>query len=370
MAVIWTQSGSLLTQHSALSTQHFVSLRPRSSLAVIGVLLIALIGATILLGDRVGVQVVTRSRRSARRTAPARSRIRFSEAMDHDSATAHFQTDPALEGTLSVERLDDDLSIRRRRSSRAAPTPSRSSRARSARADAQLLTSIATASRCAPARRLSLPGGRRAAQYLDRRSRRPRSSAADHRTARPELTISASARTGRRSPSPRRIQRRCRDQRHQADRPASGALEQLTNCQNAVCSAPVWRPDGKMIAYERVEIRPPVRQQPAAHLADRPDHHARDHPPAVSGEPDSRLRGAVVGGRQPDRAGGSRLGRRSSSTTSRPARSSRSPASRARRARFRRMATTLIYPDIVSEPERRVSTSCASSCVDTGEFSR
>lgn len=34
---------------------------------------------------------------------------------------------------------------------------------------------------------------------------------------------------------------------------ATGGLEQLTNCQNAVCSAPVWRPDGKMIAYQRVE---------------------------------------------------------------------------------------------------------------------
>ena len=33
----------------------------------------------------------------------------------------------------------------------------------------------------------------------------------------------------------------------------TGALEQLTNCQNSVCSRPVWRPDGKMIAYERVE---------------------------------------------------------------------------------------------------------------------
>jgi Tol biopolymer transport system component len=33
----------------------------------------------------------------------------------------------------------------------------------------------------------------------------------------------------------------------------SGALEQLTNCQNALCSAPVWRPDGKVIAYERIE---------------------------------------------------------------------------------------------------------------------
>ena len=34
---------------------------------------------------------------------------------------------------------------------------------------------------------------------------------------------------------------------------ATGALEQLTNCQNSVCSRPVWRPDGNMMVYERVE---------------------------------------------------------------------------------------------------------------------
>jgi len=34
----------------------------------------------------------------------------------------------------------------------------------------------------------------------------------------------------------------------------TGALEQLTNCVNATCTTPVWRPDGALIAYERVEI--------------------------------------------------------------------------------------------------------------------
>ena len=33
----------------------------------------------------------------------------------------------------------------------------------------------------------------------------------------------------------------------------SGALIQLTNCQDSSCTTPVWRPDGGMIAYERVE---------------------------------------------------------------------------------------------------------------------
>jgi len=34
---------------------------------------------------------------------------------------------------------------------------------------------------------------------------------------------------------------------------ASGGLTQLTNCESATCTGPVWRPDGKTIAYDRTE---------------------------------------------------------------------------------------------------------------------
>ena len=33
----------------------------------------------------------------------------------------------------------------------------------------------------------------------------------------------------------------------------TGALLQLTNCADSTCSTPVWRPDGRMIAYERID---------------------------------------------------------------------------------------------------------------------
>ncbi len=33
----------------------------------------------------------------------------------------------------------------------------------------------------------------------------------------------------------------------------TGGIIQLTNCQDASCTTPVWRPDGNVIAYERVE---------------------------------------------------------------------------------------------------------------------
>ncbi len=35
---------------------------------------------------------------------------------------------------------------------------------------------------------------------------------------------------------------------------ASGAVTDLTKCDGADCMTPVWRPDGKVIAYERVEV--------------------------------------------------------------------------------------------------------------------
>lgn len=33
----------------------------------------------------------------------------------------------------------------------------------------------------------------------------------------------------------------------------SGGIQQLTNCLDADCTTPVWRPDGQMIAYERID---------------------------------------------------------------------------------------------------------------------
>lgn len=34
----------------------------------------------------------------------------------------------------------------------------------------------------------------------------------------------------------------------------TGAIEQLTNCEDADCKTPTWRPDGQIIAYERVDF--------------------------------------------------------------------------------------------------------------------
>jgi Tol biopolymer transport system component len=41
----------------------------------------------------------------------------------------------------------------------------------------------------------------------------------------------------------------------------SGGIEQVTNCQDAECKTPVWRPDGQTIAYERVDYNSDLSQQ-------------------------------------------------------------------------------------------------------------
>lgn len=41
----------------------------------------------------------------------------------------------------------------------------------------------------------------------------------------------------------------------------TGAVEQLTNCEDAECKSPVWRPDGQVIAYERVDYNSDLSQQ-------------------------------------------------------------------------------------------------------------
>ena len=40
----------------------------------------------------------------------------------------------------------------------------------------------------------------------------------------------------------------------------TGEIQPITNCPDSDCTGPVWRPDGRMIAYERVELNSPLPQ--------------------------------------------------------------------------------------------------------------
>lgn len=44
----------------------------------------------------------------------------------------------------------------------------------------------------------------------------------------------------------------------------TGELRQLTNCQDADCTAPVWRPDGQVIAYQRVDFNSSLPDVPVS----------------------------------------------------------------------------------------------------------
>ncbi|MEP6987781.1 MAG: Ig-like domain-containing protein, partial [Chloroflexota bacterium] len=41
----------------------------------------------------------------------------------------------------------------------------------------------------------------------------------------------------------------------------SGGIEQLTNCADSECKTPVWRPDGQLIAYERIDLNSSMSNQ-------------------------------------------------------------------------------------------------------------
>ncbi len=229
--------------------------------AVIGVvvLLFLLIGTTILLGDRVGVQLSqVAPLGEAHSTSPIS--IRFSEAMDHDSTTAHFHTEPALQGTFSWSgasmTFHPSEALEPGKSYTVFVEPGAHSE--SGRA---LLSEY----------RYSFTVREPRVAYLYPANSTPQNiwivdpADPDHPT---QITHSP---TGIQdfSVSPDGTQIAFTEnntimQTSDIKRIdlTTGALEQLTNCQNSVCSAPVWRPDGKMIAYERVENDPQFGTSP------------------------------------------------------------------------------------------------------------
>jgi len=44
----------------------------------------------------------------------------------------------------------------------------------------------------------------------------------------------------------------------------TGGIEQLTNCADSECKTPVWRPDGQLIAYERIDLNSSLADQVGA----------------------------------------------------------------------------------------------------------
>jgi Tol biopolymer transport system component len=237
-----------LTQSSVLSPQSFTSL-DRAVLLVIVVLLV-LIGGTILLGDRVGVQLSQVAPLGDAHSTTAIS-MRFSEAMDHASASAHFRIEPALQGdfrwsgaTMTFQPSEALLPGSTYTVSMQPGALSETGRT--------VLTEV----------RYSFTVSRPRVAYLYPADDLPNLWLVDPADPDNPRQITDSP-TGIDdfgvSPDGTRIA-------FSENNPVlqttdiklidleTGALQQLTNCVKALCSAPVWRPDGRMIAYQRIEI--------------------------------------------------------------------------------------------------------------------
>ena len=119
-----------------------------------------------------------RAARQAHSTSPIT--IRFSEAMDHDSVTAHFHTEPALQGTFSWSGATLNFHPTQALEPGNQYTVYLEPGAQSESGRALLAEYRYSFTVVQPRIAYLYPADGDAAKHLDRRSRRSRSSAADH----------------------------------------------------------------------------------------------------------------------------------------------------------------------------------------------
>jgi Tol biopolymer transport system component len=218
--------------------------------ALVVVALIGLIGLTLALGDRVGVQI--------RRTAPVdvassttTIAIQFSEAMDWDSVIERLRYDPPLQGAYTWSgttlrfRPDDALEPGSAYSVTLA-SGAQSSGGRQVLRPAQFDFRVRTPRVAYLAPSDAMPQNIWIADPAD-----PDSS--QQLTYSPTGILNFDI-----SPDGTRVAFAERSSNTgTADIKLldleTGALTQLTNCVDSDCNSPVWRPDGGMIAYHRVD---------------------------------------------------------------------------------------------------------------------
>jgi len=223
-------------------------------IAVVVVVLLAAIGVTVLLGDHVGVQVESAGPTGSA-ASTARILLRFSEAMDWDSVIAHLSIEPALEGAFQHSG----------RSLRFIPAQAL------APGDAYTVTLQAGA---------TSETGRQVLDEIDFSFdvRAPRVAYLSPADVVPQNVWLAApddlASAQQLSFSPQGILNfdvsPDGTQLALAERGLSGTsniklldldtgdLVQVTNCFDSDCNTPVWRPDGTMIAYNRVDLNSDV----------------------------------------------------------------------------------------------------------------
>ena len=252
-----TNQENTLSQPSELSTQHLTSL-DRAVMVVVLVLL-ALIGMTILLGDRVGVRLAQIAPLGAAHSTSAIT-IRFSEAMDHASAEASFHMQPALPGAFSWSGAT--LTFR----PNAALMPGDAytvylepgALSETGRALLSEYRYSFTVMRPRVAYLFPADGVPQNIWIVDPADPDNPQQITDSPTGIQDFGVSPDGT----KIAFTEINAVLQTSDIKLIDLESGALQQLTNCQSALCSAPVWRPDGKVIAYERIEDDPQFGSSP------------------------------------------------------------------------------------------------------------
>lgn len=219
---------------------------------MVGVTVVVLIGAillTIALGDRVGVTLKRVMPLGAAHSTAAIS-VQFDEAMDRPTAEARFRTEPPLTGafTWSGATLNFKPDAPLVPETEYIVIVERGARAESGR---ETVTEFRYSFTVMPPR----------VAYLYPADNAPQNiwivDADDPATARQLTTSPTGIYDFAVSPDGTKIAFSEYTTTGMMDIKLldvdTGALLQLTNCAQATCSTPAWRPDGGMIVYERID---------------------------------------------------------------------------------------------------------------------
>jgi Tol biopolymer transport system component len=250
-----SKAPSPATQDASLSTQHFLFSRLDKSVALVIVALLAAIGLTVALGDNVGVILIHTSPAGTARTTSSII-IQFSESMNRDSVIQRFKLQTADGQDVPGNFTWNGTTMFFTPSHVLTPGASytvllaqgaQSQTGRVVLADYQSTFTVQTPRIAYIAPANSAPQNIWIADTADPASAR-------------QITFSPSGIVDFGvSPDGTKIAFAERNtDTGAADIKlldlASGGLIQLTNCPDAKCTTPVWRPDGTLIAYQRVDF--------------------------------------------------------------------------------------------------------------------
>lgn len=216
----------------------------------VGLLLVLALAATILLGDRVGVTLVKVAPvDSARSTSPIS--VQFSEPMDRQSVETRLRVEPAVTGVFAWSGAS--VSFRPEK-------PLEPGQSYTVVLEPGALSEQGR--QVLDERRFSFTVARPRVAWLAPADGAPQNiwlAETDNPQSARQLTFSPSGVYDFGvSPDGTRIAfaERNRDTGTSDIKLLNietGGITQLTNCVDADCTTPVWRPDGRMIAYSRVE---------------------------------------------------------------------------------------------------------------------